>query len=54
VRSEIEEAVVYERAALSRVYFTDRDLGKQFGAILSPAVCTVEGHADYFVHDAPE
>jgi hypothetical protein len=39
---------------LSRAYFTDRDLGKQFGAILRSAGLTVERHADHFAHDAPD
>jgi hypothetical protein len=29
--SEIEQAIVYERR-VTRVYFTDRDLGKRFGS----------------------
>jgi PIN like domain len=36
---------------LSRIYFTDRDLGKQFPAILVKAGLQVERHADLF---APE
>jgi PIN like domain len=39
---------------LSRVYFTDRDLGKQFGTILRSGGLTVERHADHFVHDTPD
>jgi PIN like domain len=39
---------------LSRVYFTDRDLGKQFGAILRSSGLTVERHADHFDHDTPD
>jgi hypothetical protein len=33
---------------VSRVYFTDRDLGKQFPRILSEAGITVERHGDLF------
>lgn len=36
---------------MSRIYFTDRDLGKQFPRILAEAGLTVERHADLF---APE
>jgi PIN like domain len=36
---------------VSRVYFTDRDLGKQFPRILAEAGLAVEQHADLF---APE
>lgn len=36
---------------MTRVWFTDRDLGKTFGAILSSAGLTVERHADHFRHD---
>ena len=39
---------------MSRVYFTDRDLGKQFGAILRSGGLTVERHADRFAHDTPD
>jgi hypothetical protein len=39
---------------LSRVYFTDRDLGKQFGGILRSGGLTVELHADHFAHDSPD
>ena len=39
---------------MSVVYFTDRDLGKQFPQILSAAGLKVERHADHFVHDAPD
>ena len=39
---------------MSRVYFTDRDLGKQFGAILKSAGLRVERHADHFRHDTPD
>lgn len=33
---------------MSRVYFTDRDLGKQFPALLAAAGLRVERHADLF------
>lgn len=33
---------------MTRVYFTDRDLGKRFGEILQSGGLTVEGHADHF------
>ena len=36
------------------VYFTDRDLGKQFPAILSQAGLAVERHADLFPHDGSD
>lgn len=36
------------------VYFTDRDLGNQFPAILKAAGLIVERHADHFAHDAPD
>lgn len=39
---------------MTRVYFTDRDLGKQFGAILTSGGFTVERHADHFAHDTPD
>jgi hypothetical protein len=39
---------------LSRVYFTDRDLGKQFGGILKSEGLRVERHADHFRHDTPD
>ena len=39
---------------MSRVYFTDRDLGKQFGAILRSSGLTVERHADHFDHDTTD
>lgn len=34
---------------MTRVYFTDRDLGKQFPAILANAGLTVERHGDLFL-----
>lgn len=39
---------------MSFTYFTDRDLGLQFPAILSAAGLTVERHRDHFVPDAPD
>jgi hypothetical protein len=39
---------------LTRVYFTDRDLGKQFGEILKTAGLTVERHGDHFAADTPD
>ncbi len=39
---------------MSRTYFTDRALGKQFPAILRAAGILVEQHADHFPHDAPD
>ena len=39
---------------MSRVYFTDRDLGKQFPAILIAAGLAVERHHDLFPPDGPD
>ncbi len=39
---------------MTRCYFTDRDLGKQFGAILKAGGLTVERHIDHFAHDTPD
>lgn len=39
---------------MSRVYFTDRDLGKQFPAILTGAGLAVERHHDLFPPDGPD
>jgi hypothetical protein len=39
---------------LSRVFFTDRDLGKQFPEILRSAGLAVEQHADRFAPDTPD
>lgn len=39
---------------MSRVFFTDRDLGKQFPARLREAGITVERHADHFAPDTPD
>lgn len=36
------------------VFFTDRDLGKQFPEILRAAGLAVERHADHFAHDCPD
>lgn len=39
---------------MSRVFFTDRDLGKRFPEILAAAGLQVEKHADHFAHDCPD
>jgi hypothetical protein len=39
---------------VSRIFFTDRDLGKQFPAILSSAGFEVERHADLFAPDGSD
>lgn len=39
---------------MSRVFFTDRDLGKQFPEILAAAGLKVERHADHFKPDCPD
>jgi hypothetical protein len=39
---------------VSRVYFTDRALGKQFPAILREAGISVERHADHFADNAAD
>lgn len=39
---------------MSRIYFTDRDLGKRFGEILKAGGLTVERHADHFAPDATD
>ena len=39
---------------MSRIFFTDRDLGKQFPAILSSSGLAVERHADLFAPDGPD
>ena len=39
---------------MSRVFFTDRDLGKRFPEILRAAGLNVERHADHFEHDCPD
>jgi hypothetical protein len=39
---------------MSRVFFTDRDLGKRFPEILRSAGLAVERHADHFAHDCPD
>lgn len=39
---------------MSRVFFTDRDLGTQFADILAEAGLTVERHRNHFSHDCPD
>lgn len=39
---------------MSRVYFTDRDLGKQFPGILADAGIAVERHGDLFAPDGSD
>jgi hypothetical protein len=39
---------------LSRVFFTDRDLGTRFPEILRSAGLPVERHADHFAHDTKD
>lgn len=39
---------------MTRVYFTDRDLGKRFGEILRLGGLSVERHADHFAPDTPD
>jgi hypothetical protein len=39
---------------LSFVFFTDRDLGKQFPKILRAGGLVVERHADHFAPDTPD
>ena len=39
---------------MTRVYFTDRDLGKQFGEILKSGGLTIERHRDHFAPDTPD
>lgn len=39
---------------MTRVFFTDRDLGKQFPAILRNAGIIVERHDDHFPPDTPD
>ena len=39
---------------MTQVFFTDRDLGKQFPAILRTAGILVEAHSDHFAHDTPD
>ena len=39
---------------MTRVYFTDRDLGKRFGEILISSGLTVERHDDHFAPDTPD
>ena len=39
---------------MTSVYFTDRDLGKQFGEILRTHGLRVERHHDHFAPDTPD
>lgn len=39
---------------MSRTYFTDRDLGKQFPALLAEAGLQVEWHADLFTPEGSD
>ncbi|MGA9343165.1 MAG: hypothetical protein WBV61_12640 [Rhodanobacteraceae bacterium] len=39
---------------MSRIFFTDRDLGKRFPEILRSVGLVVERHADHFAHDCPD
>jgi hypothetical protein len=39
---------------LTRVYFTDRDLGRRFPEILRTGGLAVERHADHFAPDTPD
>ena len=39
---------------MNPVFFTDRDLGKQFPDTLRAAGCRVERHADHFAPTAPD
>lgn len=39
---------------MNRIFFTDRDLGKQFPAILAAAGLTVERHHELFAPAAPD
>lgn len=39
---------------MSRVFFTDRDLGKQFPQRLRDAGLVVERHGDHFLPDTPD
>lgn len=39
---------------MSRVFFTDRDLGRRFPQILRDAGLDVERHADHFAADCPD
>lgn len=39
---------------MSTTFFTDRDLGKRFPAILRSAGISVEGHGDHFRDDAKD
>jgi hypothetical protein len=39
---------------VSRIYFTDRDLGKKFPQILADAGLALERHGDFFPPDGPD
>jgi hypothetical protein len=39
---------------VTRIYFTDRDLGKQFPEILSASGLAVERHGDFFAPDGSD
>ena len=39
---------------MSRIFFTDRDLGKRFPELLRSAGLIVEQHADHFAHDCAD
>ena len=39
---------------MTRVFFTDRDLGIRFGDVLAAAGLTVERHRDHFPPDCPD
>ena len=39
---------------MSTTFFTDRDLGKRFPALLRSAGISVEGHGDHFRNDAKD
>ena len=39
---------------MTRIYFTDRDLGKRFGEILKSGGLTVERHDDHFAPDTSD
>lgn len=39
---------------MSRVYFTDRDLGRAFPEILAESGLTVERHCDHFAPETPD
>lgn len=39
---------------MSRVFFSDRDLGRKFAEILREAGLNVARHADHFAYDCPD